>query len=244
MTQAREDVRRVVHGRRRGRPLRAKRAALLNEMLPSLAISLPASGGPLDLAEAFGSDPGELWLEIGFGAGEHLAAQAAAHPSVAMIGCEVFVNGIASMLRHIEAAGLTNIRVFDDDARLLLDALPDSCLHRVYVLFPDPWPKSRHWKRRFLAPATVTALARTMADHGQLVVASDAPAYIRWSLEQLRARDEFAWRARGPGDWRNRPADQPPTRYETKARGAGRRCVYLVYRRRRRDAAPCPETAR
>lgn len=226
-----------LHGRRQGRPLRGRLRALLEESLPALEIHCPATGR-LDPWALFATRPRALWLEIGFGGGEHLAWQAAANPAVGLLGCEVFVNGVATLLRSLEAAGLDNVRVFRDDARLLIAALPDACLARAFLLFPDPWPKRRHAKRRFVTPATLDALARVLEDGAELRVASDDPTYQAWALARLVEHPAFAWTATRAEDWRHRPADWPQTRYEAKALAAGRKPVYLSFCRVPR--AECP----
>ena len=232
---------RVLYGRRVGRPLRADRRRLLAELLPRLTLDLRAAGpGALDprglfRGTVFGGGtpirPRAVWLEVGFGSGEHLAAQAAAHPDIGVIGCEPFINGVAAALQHVEAARLENVRIHPDDARTVIDALAPESLARVFVLFPDPWPKTRHAKRRFIADATLDALARVMAPGAELVLASDDMGYIRWALGRLLAHAAFAWTATCAADWRNRPAGQPATRYEEKARQKGIRPVFLVFRR-------------
>lgn len=175
-----------------------------------------------------------VWLEIGFGGGEHLAAQAAAHPAIGLLGSEVFENGVTRLVSAIARENLGNIRIFADDARLLLAALPDRSIGRVFILFPDPWPKLRHHKRRLVAPATLDQLARVMTDGAELRLATDDPDYLAWMLEAATAHPEFAWTARRAGDWRDRPHDWPPTRYEDKARAAGRRPSFLRFVRRLR----------
>ncbi|MGE0650252.1 MAG: tRNA (guanosine(46)-N(7))-methyltransferase TrmB [Alphaproteobacteria bacterium] len=222
--------------------MRADRRRLLAALLPRLALdprSVPA--GSLDPRGLFAVPvfddgtpvpPRAVWLEVGFGSGEHLAAQAAAHPDVGLIGCEPFINGVAAALQHIEAARLENVRIYPDDAGAVIDALVPACLARVFVLFPDPWPKSRHAKRRFIADANLDALARVMAPGAELVVASDDIGYVRWALGRLLAHAAFAWTATRAADWRTRPECQPATRYEEKARRKGIRPVFLVFRRR------------
>lgn len=229
-----------LHGRRQGRPLRGGLRALVEERLPALEIALPPGGGRgrLDPSGLFGPAPRALWLEIGFGGGEHLAWQAERHPEVGLIGCEVFVNGIATALRALDEAGCRNVRIFRDDARLLIEALPDACLERVFLLFPDPWPKRRHAKRRFVSPASLDALARVLRPGGELRVASDDPTYQAWALAHLLGHPALAWTARRAEDWRRRPADWPQTRYEAKALESGRKPVYLRFRRR--GEAECP----
>lgn len=224
----------VLHGRRRSRRLRPRRRALLAALLPEIEIRLPESGRIADPRAAFGFPPGApLWLEIGFGAGEHLAWRAARHRGAGHVGCEAFVDGVAALLARVEAEGLRNVRVFPDDARRLVAALPDSCLARVFALFPDPWPKTRHRKRRLLSAAFVDELARVMAPGAELHFATDHRGYLRWAFARLVPHRAFAWRARGPEDWRRRPAGWPETRYEAKARAAGRACVHARFARRR-----------
>ncbi len=192
-------------------------------------MSLPETG-QLAPAELF---PGRkrFWLEIGFGGGEHLAAQAAAHPEVGLIGCEPYLAGVARLLATAEREGLDNLRVVVDDARLLLSTLPDACLERIFILFPDPWPKTRHHKRRIVNPTTAAEFARLLAPGGELRLATDASRYARAMLLTLNRRPELVWQAERPADWRQRPADWPATRYERKALAAGRNPVYLRYRR-------------
>jgi tRNA (guanine-N7-)-methyltransferase len=229
------------YGRRHGKPLRAGRAALFHSRLPQLALD-PDRGGPapIDPRRLFDPPAAEAWLEIGFGGGEHLAAQAAAHPAVGFIGCEPFVTGAARLIAHLEASSAGNVRLFLDDARLLLPRLGEASLGRVFLLFPDPWPKKRHHKRRFVSRETVAELARVLADDGLLRFASDHPGYVRWTLEHLAAEPALAWTARRPADWREPPADWVGTRYEAKARAAGRPCSFLEFRRRRRQPSTNP----
>jgi tRNA (guanine-N7-)-methyltransferase len=223
-------LQRLIYGRRKGHRLRPGRQRLLDELLPKLQVHVP-EGGPLDPASLFAHRPRRFWLEIGFGGGEHLAYQAAAHPDVGLIGCEPFIGGVARLLSLIETQGLANIRLFTDDARLLVQALPDACLERVFILFPDPWPKTRHHKRRIVNPVTAREFARLLLPGGEVRLASDDMGYVRAMLLALRARPELQWLARRPGDWRERPADWPMTRYESKAVAAGRACVYLGFLR-------------
>ena len=223
-------------GRRKGKTLRPGRKALLEELLPRLHIPAPdlKAGGTIDPFTLFDERPRAVWLEIGFGGGEHLAAQAEAHPDVGFIGAEAFVNGIASFLRHAEDRGLANVRVFDDDVRLLLPALPEGCLDRAFVLFPDPWPKKRHADRRFIGPDNLDALARLLADGAELRVASDDPVYQTWVLRHAPIHPAFEWRVNGPDDWRARPEDWVPTRYEAKALRQGRTPMYFRFFRKPR----------
>ena len=176
--------------------------------------------------------PRPLWLEIGFGGGEHLAHQADCHPAIGFLGCEVFENGIAKLLAEIDRRGLANIRVFSDDARLLLAALPAASVDRVFILFPDPWPKERHKKRRLVSGETLDRLAAIMRGGAELRLATDDPDYLSWMLERVTRHPAFEWLARRPADWRERPADWPSTRYEEKARAAGRTAYFLRVIRR------------
>lgn len=225
--------RRLLFGRRRGRALRPGRKTLIAGLLPRLAVSIPASGR-FDPNALFGPEQRPIWLEIGFGAGEHLAEQAEQHPQVGFIGCEVFESGIAKLLTQIEQRRLDNIRIFADDARLLTAALAPASIDRVFILFPDPWPKHRHHKRRLISRETLDRLAEMMIEGAELRVATDDDDYLGWILERVTQHPAFEWVARRPRDWRKRPADWPPTRYEQKARAAGRSPTFLRFRRRSR----------
>ena len=208
----------------------------MRTVLPKIALELPPTA-PLDPRQAFEPPPSAVWLEIGFGVGEHLAAQAEAHPDIGFIGCEAYLDGVASLLRAVSERGLGNVRVFADDARLVIDALGAASVDRVFLLFPDPWPKSRHHKRRFISRENVDALARILVDGGSLRVATDHDEYCRWILAHLLAHPGFVWAARTPRDWRVRPSDWPETRYEIKARRQGRRGTYLTFVRAARTVA-------
>jgi tRNA (guanine-N7-)-methyltransferase len=221
-----------LYGRRRGRRLRAGQQGLLAHLLPKLRIAPTGPGERLDLAALFPAPTADVWLEIGFGGGEHLAWQAARHPGIGFIGAEFFLNGVASLLGHVARGGMGNVRIHPDDARPLLKALPDRGIGRAFLLFPDPWPKARHAGRRFVSPENIAELARILKPGGELRVASDDPGYIAWTLEHLTRSPDFEWLARGPADWRTRPEDWPPTRYEEKALNAGRKPAYLRFRRR------------
>jgi tRNA (guanine-N7-)-methyltransferase len=222
-------ARRFVYGRRRGQRLRPGRSRLLALHLPEVELVVPESGR-IEPGTLF-ADRRPLWLEIGFGGGEHLAAQAAAHPDCGLIGCEPFISGVARLLALAEVLALTNLRIVVDDARLLLAALPDGCLERIFVLFPDPWPKARHHKRRIVNATTAAQFARLLLPGGELRLATDDMGYARAMLLALLPVRELAWQVRGPSDWRARPADWPATRYEDKAQEAGRQCVFLRFRR-------------
>jgi tRNA (guanine-N7-)-methyltransferase len=219
-----EPRRRVLYGRRRGRRLRPGRAGLVADALPRIEFKLPDSG-PLDPRALFEPPPREVWLEVGFGAGEHLAAQAEAHPDIGFIGCEPFFDGVAKLVALAAQRRLANIRVFCDDARLLLDALPDAAIGRAFVLFPDPWPKVRHHKRRFLSREGFALLARVLDEGAELRVATDDPDYLDWILEHAASEGSFVLEMRAEV----RPADWPATRYEEKALKAGRQPAYMVF---------------
>jgi tRNA (guanine-N7-)-methyltransferase len=222
----------VLYGRRSGRRLRAGRRALVENLLPGVEIATLDAGAKIDPHTLFPGSPRDIWLEIGFGAGEHLAWQAARHPDMGFIGCEPFINGVARLLTAIEADGLNNIRIFRDDATALLAALPSRSIRRAFLLFPDPWPKTRHHKRRFISPANLALLARVSDTGTELRVATDDPGYQAWIMEHVLRSGAFEWLARRPGDWRTRPADWPATRYEEKAVKSGRRPVFFRFRRR------------
>lgn len=208
----------------------------MEELLPRLRVSL-AGDRPIDPFALFPRSVREVWLEIGFGAGEHLAAQAQARPDVGLIGCEIFLNGVGALIARVARDRLENVRVFDDDARLLLPRLPQGSLTRVFVLFPDPWPKTRHRGRRFVQRDSLDTLAHLLADGGEFRFASDSMDYVRWTLARVQDHPAFVWNAARPADWRERPADAPATRYEIKARAQGARPAFLSFRRRPRRAA-------
>ena len=202
-------------GRIKARPIKPRQAELLETLLPKLALDVST---PLDLATLKGAAR-EVWLEIGFGGGEHLAEQAARRPEVLLLGAEPFLNGAASALRHIDERGLANVRLHIGDARELLAALPDAGLARIFILFPDPWPKARHHKRRLIRADTVAELARVLQVGGRLRFATDWADYADRALEQLRAEPRLRWTATRADDWRVAPPDHVATRYQAKALG-------------------------
>lgn len=221
------------YGRFRGKGLRKAQQACLDEDLGRLS---PGPVGweenpdraPLDLQALFGRRP--VWLEVGFGGGEHLVHQAARHPDRGLLGCEPYINGVAMLLGKIRAAGCDNIRIHPGDVRDLFDVLPAASIARAFVLYPDPWPKRRHHRRRFVTPDYLAPLARALRPGAELRLATDIPDYVRQTLEQV-PRHGFDWLAEGPRDWRTPWADWIPTRYEQKALREGRRPYYLTFRR-------------
>jgi tRNA (guanine-N7-)-methyltransferase len=217
-------------GRRKNRPLAAGKQNLMDTLYPALRVALPERG-ELSMEQMF-PESRLRWLEIGFGGGEHMVHQAVLHPDIGIIGCEPFINGMASALRHIEERGCKNIRLWGDDARLLLEKLPDASLDKVFILYPDPWPKSRHHKRRLVSAATLEMLARVLKSGAVLQLASDHADYVVWMLEHLEACPEFFWTAQRASDWEQPPQDWIPTRYEQKTRKEGRSPTYLTYTRR------------
>ena len=222
------DNRRIVYGRRQGHKLHPRQQRLVDNVLPHVQPDL-AKAGP---AAWFGDDFSSYALEIGFGGGEHLAARAKAHPDTGFIGCEPFLNGVAKLLVEIDENSLKNIAVHNDDARPLMAALPDASLDRAFLLYPDPWPKKRHNKRRFISAENLDALFRILKPDAEFLVASDIADYLDWTLAHMRAHGGFAWTAEKADDWHQPPADWPGTRYEAKAVKAGRRPGYLRFIRR------------
>lgn len=225
-------------GRRRGRKLRPRKSNLFKDKLPAVALDIETPvPNPLERifapdAEASGKPLSETWLEIGFGGAEHLIWQAENNPGVGLIGCEPFEDGVVKALAGIEEKHLSNVRLHADDARDVLRWLPDASLARVFILFPDPWPKKRHVKRRLISPQLLEMLARVMKPGGQLRIGTDIGDYLRTILIAFQSEKSFQWIAEGPLDWRIRPPDWPQTRYEQKAGREGRRCYYLVFRKR------------
>jgi tRNA (guanine-N7-)-methyltransferase len=222
-----------VYGRRRGRPLNEKRATLMETRRDEFAVALPTAPALLDPASLFPAAIRSVGLEIGFGGGEHLAAQAAANPHVGFIGCEPFVNGISSLLALLDEQALTNVRIHSEDARLLLQALQPASIDRAFLLFPDPWPKRRHHGRRFANPEGLTLLAKALTDGAEFRVATDHAELGPWMQAQLDAHPDFTFESKAE----ERPENWPPTRYEAKAIAVGRKRIYLSYRRKPRPTA-------
>ncbi|RMF12850.1 MAG: tRNA (guanosine(46)-N7)-methyltransferase TrmB [Alphaproteobacteria bacterium] len=228
------DPDRRFYGRRRGPRLSARQQRLLADRLPDLRIAperLAGAAGNLDPATLFDRPMRGFALEIGFGKGEHLAARAAAEPDLGLLGAEPYLNGVVGLLDRIVCGGIENIRIHPDDARDLLEALAPASLEHVWLLHPDPWPKRRHARRRFINPAGIDLVARVLRPGGLFTVVSDDPVYIRWTAMRMSARSDFEWQALGPDDWRRPPADWVETRYARKAAAEGRADVFFRYRR-------------
>lgn len=229
MTTDETDTDQRWYGRRLGKPLRAARRRLLEDLLPKIRLDPEPENIPADLTSLFSDPVREVWLEIGFGGGEHLAAQAERNPDIGFIGCEPFINGVASLLKHHEERQLTNVRVYDDDVRHLLGLMADESLDRIFILFPDPWPKSRHHRRRIVKPETIVEFARLLKPGGELRFASDHVDYVSWALRHFLKCLSLKWVANRAGDWRQPPEDWEETRYEQKAIAKGEKISYLRF---------------
>lgn len=216
------------YGRRKGRPLRPQMQTLFDESLPQ--IQVPQDIDTLD--GLFEDAPKDVFLEIGFGGGEHLASIAEAAPEAGFIGAEPFVNGVASLLRHIEERAIGNIRIWPDDVRLILDRMPKNCLAGAYIMFPDPWPKKRHAGRRILQQSMRDRLARLIRPGGHLRMASDHPIAKTWLLAEAMADDRFEWLAQSAKDWQQRPEGWPETRYMAKGVDEGRASSWFDFIRK------------
>ena len=221
--------RRALFGRSKGKTLRAHHARLVGTVLPTLELANVALEEP---ARVFGFTPRELHMEIGFGGGEHLAQRAREAPDTAFLGCEPFINGVAKLLATIDSERLHNIRIRAGDAREILEALPAGALDRIYILYPDPWPKRRQLKRRFISFDTIAAFARVLKAGGEVRFATDIDDYAGWTLARFLSVEKFEWRASIADDWRAPWTGWAATRYEIKARAEGRSSAYLTFRRR------------
>jgi tRNA (guanine-N7-)-methyltransferase len=217
-------------GRRKGHKLRTHQADLIAQLLPQLSIDL-AKSAPSDLRTLFDGAVDAVRLEIGFGGGEHLVAEAVAHPHLGFVGCEPYVNGMAKILAQIEAHEIRNIRLVAGDAAELLAWVPPQSLTRIDLIHPDPWPKRRHWKRRFVQDATIAAMARALPPGGEFRFVCDIDSYVEWTLAHLVRAPQFEWLAQRADDWRLPWPNYTMTRYGRKAMREGRRANYLRFRR-------------
>jgi len=221
---------RAFFGRRKGHPLKARQAALFDTLLPRLALDL-SKPAPADLAALFPQTPDTLRLEIGFGGAEHLIAQAQANPRSGFIGSDGFLNAIGKALVAIEDHALGNIRLHFGDAGELLGWLPVAAFARIDLLYPDPWPKRRHWKRRFVQDGSLRQFARILRPGGELRFATDIADYAAWTLARIMRSPDFVWTAERAEDWRMPWPEFSGTRYEAKAKREGRAPCYLTFRR-------------
>jgi tRNA (guanine-N7-)-methyltransferase len=220
---------RILYGRRQGHKLHPRQQQLVEARLPELQPDLTAPQAPADW---FDSPKTGYHLEVGFGGGEHVAARAKAAPDIGFIACEPFINGVAKLLIEIDENALHNIAVHNDDARDVMAALPDACLAQAYLLYPDPWPKKRHHKRRFISAENLDQLFRILKPGAGFLVASDIADYLNWTLIHMRAHGGFDWQAKTAADWQATPEGWPGTRYEAKAIREGRVPGYLRFTRR------------
>ena len=221
------------HGRIKGKALRLNQEAWLDEDLGRLSPGavdwdINPDRKPIDLKEYFGNR--EIWLEVGFGGGEHMMHQAVSNPDVGIIGCEPYINGVAMLLGKIRTANAQNIAVYPGDVRNMFDVLPEASISRAFLLYPDPWPKTRHHKRRFVTEEHLAPLSKVLKKNAIFRVATDIPDYVRQTLEQV-PRHGFEWLAERPAHWREPWNDWISTRYEKKALREGRVPHYLTFRR-------------
>lgn len=231
MTDAPKRPHRNFYGRTRGKTLKASQRTYLGEDLEALRPGAVAwdenpNRDPIDLHTLF--EGKEVWLEIGFGGGEHLVHQAQGNPNIGLIGAEPFINGVAMLLGKIRKAGVANLRIHPGDVRDLLDVLPDASVSKAFLLYPDPWPKTRHHRRRFVTPEHLDPLARVLKPGAEFRIATDIADYVRQSLEEV-PKAGFFWTAERPEDWREPWADWLSTRYEQKALREGRKPHYLTF---------------
>lgn len=226
---------RNLYGRKFGKTLRKSQAGYMEEDLGDLAVpGVSWEDNPnrdkADLAALFGENH-PVWLEVGFGGGEHMVHQAAQNPDVGIIGCEPYINGVAMLLGKLRAAKVSNVAIHPGDVRDMFDILPTASISRAFLLYPDPWPKSRHHRRRFVNPEFLDPLADVMKPGAILRVATDIEDYVRQTLEQVAEHNAFDWLAEGPKDWRHPWDDWLSTRYEQKALREGRNPHYMTFRR-------------
>jgi len=221
-------------GRRKGHRLRDHQADLMTSLLPQLTLDI-AAPSPERAELLFGPPINSVRIEIGFGGGEHLLAEADAYPAIGFMGCEPYINGMAKILAQLESKPRPNVKLFAGDAAELLAWLPRASLGRIDLIHPDPWPKRRHWKRRFVQDKTIAAMARTLGDNGEFRFVSDIDDYAAWTLMHFQHAEEFAWTAASADDWRKPWAGYTMTRYGLKAMREGRKATYLIFKRRARN---------
>jgi tRNA (guanine-N7-)-methyltransferase len=215
-------------GRRKGKPLRNQQVDTIETLLPLLKVDLETQP-PKNLAALFPADVKSIRLEIGFGGGEHLIHRASENPDTGFVGVEPFVNSMAKLLGSVRELELMNIRLYDDDATQLLDWLPDACIDHIDLLYPDPWPKKKHWKRRFVSDVNLARFHRVLKPGGKFCFASDIDTYINWTLQHCAAHGGFQWTAQVSADWTTPFDNWPGTRYENKAKREGRSSAYLTF---------------
>jgi tRNA (guanine-N7-)-methyltransferase len=218
------------YGRRKAKTLKNEQAEALATLLPELRIDLDVSAPPA-LSTLFPHCPRDIVLEIGFGGGEHLIHRAQLHPEIGFMGCEPFINGMAKASQAIGKHQLTNIRLYDEDATQLLEWLPDGCLSRIDLLYPDPWPKKRHWKRRFLNEENIKRFHRVLRSGGEFRFASDIESYVNWGLRHVFDHGGFDWMANKASDWHGPWPEWISTRYEKKAIREGRTPCYMIFKK-------------
>ncbi|MBB3612266.1 tRNA (guanosine(46)-N(7))-methyltransferase TrmB [Rhizobium sp. BK602] len=229
-TERRSRATEAFFGRRKGKALRGQQAEKLETLLPRYIVDLSASA-PQPLNDLFPVQTERLRLEIGFGGGEHLIHRALERPATGFIGVEPFVNSMQKLLARVDETGARNIRVYNDDATQLLDWLPDACLDQIDLLYPDPWPKKKHWKRRFVSQVNLTRFHRVLKPGALFCFASDIDTYVNWTLQHCQAHGGFDWTAQNAADWLTPYEGWPSTRYEAKARREGRSSAYLTFRK-------------
>jgi tRNA (guanine-N7-)-methyltransferase len=229
-TERRSRATEAFYGRRKGKALRGQQVGRLETLLPAFLVDLNTAA-PRSLDALFPVPVERLRLEIGFGGGEHLIHRAKENPTTGFIGVEPFVNSMQKLLAHVEEACVSNIRVYDDDATQLLDWLPDACLDQIDLLYPDPWPKTRHWKRRFVSSVNLDRFHRVLKPGAKFCFASDIDTYVNWTLQHCHAHGGFEWTAQNAADWLTPYAGWPGTRYEAKAKREGRSSAYLTFER-------------
>ncbi len=205
-------------GRRKGNRLSTRQRGFMDDILPKISVR-PKEYAPtaMDPKAQFDHDPSEIWFEIGFGRGEHMIWQADHNPNIGFIGCEPFLNGVAGLLKDIVDGDVDNIRIYGDDARHVMEVMPDGSVDKLFLLQPDPWPKKRHARRRFVNPFNLDEIARLLKPGAEFRISTDHPVYREWVSMMMASRDDFEWQAEGPDDWRIRPDDWPETRYVQKA---------------------------